>query len=81
MNVIANPKCQYYSNCSCFKSRFMMPLASARVTILSTYQSVSGDGQEAVTELTNKQSIIESSGDRAQSLSQQIAFNVLPHIG
>ena len=47
----------------------------------STYQSVSGSGKEAITELlTQSQQVLKHEPITSTVYHQQIAFNVLPHI-
>ena len=49
--------------------------------IVSTYQSVSGAGQQAMNELTNQsKAIIEEKELRIKNFPKQIAFNVIPQI-
>lgn len=80
-NIIANPNC----------STIQMLLALAPLhryskiqkVVVSTYQSVSGAGKEALDELFNQTQAVYSnqSPEKTRSVfTKQIAFNVIPHI-
>ncbi len=78
--IIANP------NCSTIQMLVAAaPLhreASLRRIVVSTYQSVSGAGIEAMEELSKQTVAIFSSGEiRAEVFPHRIAFNCIPHIG
>jgi len=77
--IIANP------NCSTIQMVVaLQPLhAKARITriVVSTYQSVSGTGKEAMDELAEQCRALMSFGEVKPSVyPYQIAFNCLPHI-
>ena len=64
--------------CSLRLSRFMMLLAQS--INVATYQVVSGTAKMLLKNWLPDCRIIEWSTSRRKSLSQEIAFNVLPHI-
>jgi aspartate-semialdehyde dehydrogenase len=77
--IIASP------NCSTIQ--FVMVLAplcrrrAVRRVVVSTYQSVSGTGREAVEELTaQSRAVLDGHPVKGEVYPHQIAFNVLPHI-
>lgn len=78
-NIIANPNCSTIQMLVALK-----PIYDAvginKITV-ATYQSVSGTGKAAVSELI-KQSmqLLNGQPTEAKVYSQQIAYNVLPHI-
>jgi aspartate-semialdehyde dehydrogenase len=79
MHIIANPNCSTIPIAVALK-----PLYDAvgikRINI-ATYQSVSGTGKEAIAELTEQtQDVLDKKEIHAKIYSQQIAFNILPHI-
>ncbi len=78
-NIIANPNCSTAQLVVALK-----PLHDAAIikrAVISTYQSVSGAGKEAVEELWNQtRGIMVSDTPEAQVFTKQIAFNVIPHI-
>lgn len=80
-NIIANP------NCSTIQ--MVVPLAALHKAfhiervIVSTYQSVSGAGKEAMDELFNQTRGIfmnQMPSENQKKFTKQIAFNVIPHI-
>jgi len=79
LNIIANPNCNTIPVAVGLKPIYDA-VGISRINI-ATYQSVSGTGKDAITEL-REQSARLLSGQEAQPkvYSQQIAFNVLPHI-
>lgn len=79
MNIIANPNCNTIPIAVGLKSIYDA-VGITRMNI-ATYQSVSGTGKEAITELTEQtQQLLNHQRIEPKVYSQQIAFNVLPHI-
>jgi len=78
-NIIANPNCSTAQLVVALK-----PLHErAKITrvVCSTYQSVSGAGQNAMDELFNQtRAIYVNDPVEKQHFTKQIAFNVIPHI-
>jgi aspartate-semialdehyde dehydrogenase len=78
-NIIANPNCSTAQMLVALK-----PLHDAAVikrVVVSTYQSVSGAGNEAMDELfTQTRAIFVNDPIVKEKFSKQIAFNVIPHI-
>ena len=78
-NIIANPNCSTIQMVVALK-----PLHDAAIinrVVVSTYQSVSGAGKEAMDELFNQtQAIYTNKQTEKNKFSKQIAFNVIPHI-
>lgn len=78
--IIASPNC-----CTIPLAVILKPLDNAskiKRIVISTYQSVSGAGKEAMDELyhqTKRKFVFENSPARV--LPSQIAFNLFPHIG
>lgn len=77
--IIANPNCSTIQMVVALK-----PLHDAvgisRINV-ATYQAVSGTGKKAITELvTQTGELLNGRPAKAEVYSQQIAFNVLPHI-
>lgn len=79
MNIIANPNCNTIPIAVGLKSLYDA-VGISRINI-ATYQSVSGTGKEAVAELTEQtRQLLDNQPIQPKVYSQQIAFNVLPHI-
>ena len=79
MNIIANPNCNTIPIAVALKPIYDA-VGIKRINV-STYQSVSGTGKDAVTELTEQTNqILHQQPIHPKVYSQQIAFNVLPHI-
>lgn len=79
-NIIANPNCSTAQLVVALK-----PLHdAAKITriVVSTYQSVSGAGKEAMDELWNqtKSKYVPGTEQDAKKFPKQIAFNCIPHI-
>jgi len=78
-NIIANPNCSTTQLVVALK-----PLHDAftvRRVVVSTYQSVSGAGKEAMEELwAQTRGIFVTDAPEPQKFTKQIAFNVIPHI-
>ena len=86
-NVLDNMQGKIISNPNCSTIQMLVALSpihhinKIKKIIVSTYQSVSGAGQQAMNELTNQsRAIIEKKEAKIQSFPKQIAFNVIPHI-
>ena len=78
-NIIANPNCSTAQMVVALKP--LHDAAGIRRVVVSTYQSVSGAGKEAMDELfTQTRAIFVNDDVEAQSFTKQIAFNVIPHI-
>ena len=80
-NIIANPTCSTI--------QMVVPLAALHKAfhiervVVSTYQSVSGAGKEAMDELFNQTRGIfmnQMPSENQKKFTKQIAFNVIPHI-
>lgn len=78
-NIIANPNCSTIQMVMALKP--LHDLASIERVVVSTYQSVSGAGKEAMDELFNqtRNVYVNQSLDK-EVFSKQIAFNVIPQI-
>ncbi len=78
-NIIANPNCSTAQLVLALK-----PLHDAAIikrVIVSTYQSVSGAGKEAIDELWGQtKGIFVNDKPEANKFTKQIAFNIIPHI-
>lgn len=79
-NIIANPNCSTAQMVVALKP--LHDRAKIKRIVVSTYQSVSGTGKEAIDELWNQTKGIYVPGQEvAPSVyPRQIAFNVIPHI-
>jgi aspartate-semialdehyde dehydrogenase len=79
MNIIANPNCSTIPISVALKPIYDA-VGITRINI-STYQSVSGSGKDAIQELTDQTTnILHDLPIVSKVYPQQIAFNVLPHI-
>jgi aspartate-semialdehyde dehydrogenase len=79
MNIIANPNCNTIPIAVGLKPIYDA-VGIKRINV-ATYQSVSGTGKEAIAELTEQtQLLLDKKKIQPKVYSQQIAFNVLPHI-
>jgi aspartate-semialdehyde dehydrogenase len=78
-NIIANPNCSTMQMVVALK-----PLHDAAVIkriVVSTYQSVSGAGKDAMDELYNQtKDLFVHEHRAAKKFTKRIAFNVIPHI-
>jgi len=78
-NIIANPNCSTIQMVVALK-----PLHDESIinrVVVSTYQSVSGAGKEAMDELFNQtQNVYTNKNIEKNKFTKQIAFNVIPHI-
>ena len=78
-NIIANPNCSTAQLVVALKP--LHDLAPIKRVVLSTYQSVSGAGNEAMDELFNQtRAIFVNDPVEPEKFTKQIAFNVIPHI-
>ena len=78
-NIIANPNCSTIQMVVALK-----PIHDAAIinrVVVSTYQSVSGSGKEAMDELFKQtQDIYTNKNIEKNKFTKQIAFNIIPHI-
>ena len=78
-NIIANPNCSTAQMVVALKP--LHDFATIKRVVVSTYQSVSGAGKEAVDELwTQTKGIFVNDKPTPRKFTKQIAFNVIPHI-
>ncbi len=78
--IIANPNCSTIQMVVVLKPIY--DEAGIERVVVSTYQSVSGTGKEAVKEMMDQsRAILEGKEIEAKVYPHQIAFNLLPHIG
>lgn len=79
MGIIANPNCNTIPIAVGLKPIYDA-VGISRINV-STYQSVSGTGKEAIAELTEQtEQLLHHQPIQSKIYPQQIAFNVLPHI-
>jgi len=78
-NIIANPNCSTIQMVVALKP--LQALARIKRVVVSTYQSTSGAGKEAMDELFNQtRGIYVNEPVQPERFTKQIAFNVIPHI-
>ncbi len=78
-NIIANPNCSTAQMVVALKP--LHDRATIKRVIVSTYQSASGAGNEAMDELfTQTKGIFVNDPIEPRKFTKQIAFNVIPHI-
>jgi len=78
-NIIANPNCSTIQMLVALKP--LHDIATIKRIVVSTYQSVSGAGKEAMDELFSQSRAIFVNDEIKQEIfDKQIAFNVIPHI-
>lgn len=78
-NIIANPNCSTIQMVVVLKP--LHDAAKIRRVVVSTYQSVSGAGKQAIDELTEQIRALFNQRDFTPDVfPHQIAFNCLPHI-
>jgi aspartate-semialdehyde dehydrogenase len=78
-NIIANPNCSTAQLVVALKP--LHDAAKIKRVVVSTYQSVSGAGKEAMDELwTQTRGIFVTDTPTPQVFTKQIAFNCIPHI-
>jgi len=79
LNIIANPNCSTAQLVVALKP--LHDRARIRRVVVSTYQSVSGAGKDAMDELFNQTRAIFSAGEvRQEKFPKRIAFNLIPQI-
>jgi aspartate-semialdehyde dehydrogenase len=77
--IIANPNCSTSQLVPVLKP--LHEAAGLKRVIISTYQSVSGAGKEAMEELENQtRAMIKGDEPKPSVFQRQIAFNLIPHI-
>lgn len=79
-NIIANPNCSTAQMVVALKP--LHDRARIKRVVVSTYQSVSGSGKEAIDELWDQTKSVYNPTDEYEPkvYPKQIAFNVIPHI-
>jgi aspartate-semialdehyde dehydrogenase len=78
-NIIANPNCSTMQMLVALKP--LHDAATITRIVVSTYQSVSGAGKEAMDELfAQTRSVYVNEELKKEKFTKQIAFNVIPHI-
>jgi aspartate-semialdehyde dehydrogenase len=78
-NIIANPNCSTMQMVVALKP--LHQAAKIKRVVVSTYQSVSGGGKEAMDELFEQTRAVFANNDIKRNVfTKQIAFNVIPHI-
>ncbi len=78
-NIIANPNCSTAQLVVALKP--LHDAATIKRVVVSTYQSVSGAGKEAMDELfTQTRAVFVSDPVENHKFTKRIAFNVIPHI-
>ena len=77
--IIANPNCSTIQMVMALKP--LHDLARVKRVVVSTYQSVSGAGREAMDELfVQTRGVYVNDLPKKEHFTKQIAFNVIPHI-
>jgi len=78
-NIIANPNCSTAQMVVALKP--LHDAARIKRVVVSTYQSVSGAGKDAMDELFNQtRAVFVTDPIEPKKFTKQIAFNVIPHI-
>jgi len=78
-NIVANPNCSTAQLVVALKP--LHDAATIKRVVISTYQSVSGAGKEAMDELWQQtKGIYVTDTPEPEHFTKQIAFNVIPHI-
>ncbi|MFC0218577.1 aspartate-semialdehyde dehydrogenase [Pseudochelatococcus lubricantis] len=78
-NIIANPNCSTAQLVVALKP--LHDAATIRRVVVSTYQSVSGAGKDAMDELFSQTRAVFTTGEvKPGKFTKRIAFNVIPHI-
>ncbi len=78
-NIIANPNCSTAQLVVALKP--LHDVAKIRRVVVSTYQSVSGAGKDAMDELfAQTRAVFVSDSVEVKKFTKRIAFNVIPHI-
>jgi len=77
--IIANPNCSTIQMLVALKP--LHDIAPIKRIVVSTYQSVSGAGKEAMDELFSQtRAVYVNDPIKREQFTKQIAFNVIPHI-
>ena len=77
--IIANPNCSTIQMCVALKPFYNA--SRIKRVIVSTYQAVSGAGQEAMDELVEQtREVLAGERPTVEMFQHQIAFNLIPHI-
>ena len=77
--IVANPNCSTAQLVVALKP--LHDLATIKRVVVSTYQSVSGAGKEAMDELFRQtRAVFVADPVEVENFTKQIAFNVIPHI-
>jgi aspartate-semialdehyde dehydrogenase len=78
-NIIANPNCSTIQMVVALKP--LHDRWTIKRVVVSTYQSVSGAGKEAMDELFNHtKKVFVYEAEKPEQFTKEIAFNVIPHI-
>lgn len=78
-NIIANPNCSTIQMVVALKP--LHDAATIKRIVVSTYQSVSGAGKEAMDELFSQtKDLFMNKMEEPKKFTKRIAFNVIPHI-
>lgn len=78
-NIIANPNCSTIQMVVALKP--LHEIARIKRVVVSTYQSVSGAGKEAMDELFNQtRAVYVNDTAQPEQFTKPIAFNCIPHI-
>ena len=78
-NIIANPNCSTAQLVVALKP--LHDIAKIKRVVVSTYQSVSGAGKDAMDELfAQTRAVFVSDSVEVKKFTKRIAFNVIPHI-
>lgn len=78
-NIVANPNCSTAQLVVALKP--LHDAAKIKRVVVSTYQSVSGAGKEAMDELWQQtKGVFVTDRPEPEKFTKQIAFNVIPHI-
>jgi aspartate-semialdehyde dehydrogenase len=78
-NIIANPNCSTAQLVVALKP--LHDHAKIKRVVVSTYQSVSGGGKDAMEELFNQtRAVFVNDPIEPEKFTKRIAFNVIPHI-
>ena len=78
-NIIANPNCSTAQMVVALKP--LHDIAKIKRVVVSTYQSVSGAGQDAMNELFSQtRAVLVNDPIESENFTKQMAFNVIPHI-
>jgi len=77
--IIANPNCSTIQMVVALNP--IHQFSRIKRIIVSTYQAVSGAGQQAIAELQSQlQDVLDGNPVKVEQFTKQIAFNVIPHI-